>query len=170
VALKAAELLHKSDRGGVVLGIEDEEALRAAVADLTQRLGARKLSVERMAPLADGVELIVGARRDPRFGPLVLVGLGGVFAEILDDVAVALAPTTAAEAESLIRSLRGAPLLAGARGRPPLDVAAAAEAVAALSRAVAACPAVEELDVNPLLILPQGCLALDARILAGAPS
>jgi hypothetical protein len=118
-----------------------------------------------MAPVADGVELIAGIRRDPRFGPLVLVGLGGIYAEILDDVAVALAPVAVEEAERLLGSLRGAPLLEGARGRPALDVAAAAAAVAALSRAAAACPAVAELDVNPLLVLPDGCLALDARVM-----
>jgi acyl-CoA synthetase (NDP forming) len=94
----------------------------------------------------------------------VLVGLGGVFAEVLDVVAVALAPVDEHEAERLLRSLRGAPLLQGVRGRRPLDVAAAALAVAALSRAVAACPAVAELDVNPLLVLQDGVVALDARV------
>jgi acyl-CoA synthetase (NDP forming) len=164
VVLKAADLLHKSDLGGVVLGIGNGDELAEAFSDLTARLGARELSVERMAPVADGVELIAGIRRDPRFGPLVLVGLGGIYAEILDDVAVALAPVAVEEAERLLGSLRGAPLLEGARGRPALDVAAAAAAVAALSRAAAACPAVAELDVNPLLVLPDGCLALDARV------
>jgi hypothetical protein len=114
------------------------------------------------------VELIVGGKRDPRFGPLVLVGLGGVLAEVLDDVAVALAPVAEAEAEWLVRSLHGAAVLAGVRGRPAVDIAAAARAVAALSRAFAACPALEELDVNPLLVLPDGAVALDARtVLAG---
>jgi hypothetical protein len=116
-----------------------------------------------MAPLTGGVELIAGARWEPRFGPLVLVGLGGVFTETLDDVAVALAPVGTAEAEAMLRSLRGAPLLLGARGRPPVDVRACAEAVAALSRVAAAHPELTELEVNPLLALPSGALALDAR-------
>jgi acyl-CoA synthetase (NDP forming) len=164
VVLKALGLLHKSDAGGVVLGIGDEAALRAAVADLQARLSPAGLSVERMAPLADGVELIVGARWDARFGPMVLVGLGGIFAETLRDTAVALAPVGAAEAERLLRGLRGAPLLEGVRGRPPVDVAAAAEAVAALSRVAAAHPEIAEIEVNPLLVTPTGALGLDARI------
>ncbi len=98
----------------------------------------------------------------------MLVGLGGVYAEVLDDVAVALAPIDDELAERLVRSLRAAPLLDGARGRPPLDVAAAARVVAAVSRAAAACPEVAELDVNPLLVLPAGALGLDARVLLGS--
>lgn len=143
-----------------MLGIADGVELTRAVGDLN----ASELSVEAMAPVGDGVELIVGAKRDPRFGAIVLVGLGGVYAEILDDVAVALAPIDENEAERLVRSLRGAPLLEGARGRPSLDIAAAAHAVAAVSRAAAACAAVAELDVNPLLVLPSGAVALDARV------
>jgi acetate---CoA ligase (ADP-forming) len=165
VVLKAGGLLHKSEAGGVVLGLEDEGALSSAFTELTARFCRQELSVEQMAPVGEGVELIVGAKRDPRFGAVVLVGLGGVYAEILDDVAVALAPIDDEHATRLIRSLRGAPLLAGARGRPPLDVAAAARAVAAVSRAAATCPAVLELDVNPLLVLEDGALGLDARVL-----
>ncbi|MBA2643033.1 MAG: acetate--CoA ligase family protein [Actinobacteria bacterium] len=164
VALKAGELLHKSEACGVMLGLGDENALAEAFDELKARLGAQVLSVERLAPVAEGVELIVGAKRDPRFGAVVLVGLGGVYAEILDDVAVALAPIDDRQAARLIRSLRGAPLLEGARGRPPLDIAAAAHAVAAVSRAAAACPQILELDVNPLLVTERGALGLDARI------
>jgi hypothetical protein len=160
VALKAVDRLHKSERGGVVLGLADDEELTRAFGDLN----APELSLEAMAPLDEGVELIVGAKRDARFGPIVLVGLGGVYAEILDDVAVALAPIDERRAERLLRSLRGWPLLDGARGRPSLDIPAAAAAVAAVSRAAAACAAVAELDVNPLLVLPSGAVALDARV------
>jgi acyl-CoA synthetase (NDP forming) len=165
VALKAGELLHKSDAGGVLLGLTDDDALARGFAELTTSLGVRELSVEQMAPIDDGIELIVGAKRDPRFGAVVLVGLGGLYAEVLDDVAVALAPVGEDAAERMLRSLRGAALLAGARGRPALDLAAAARAVAAVSRAAAACPAVEEIEVNPLLLLPDGAVGLDARVL-----
>ena len=168
VALKASDLLHKSDEGGVQLGLAGEHALRKAFDALVKRIATDGLSVEEMAPTDEGVELIVGAKRDPRFGAIVLVGLGGVHAKILDDVAVALAPVGEDEAERLLRSLRGAPLLAGARGRPPLDLSAAARAVAALSRAAAACPAVAELEVNPLLVLPGGAFGLDARVVLGS--
>jgi acetate---CoA ligase (ADP-forming) len=165
VVLKAGGLLHKSEAGGVVLGVEDARALSRAFAELTARLGPQDVFVEGMAPVHEGVELIVGAKRDPRFGAVVLVGLGGVYAEVLDDVAVALAPIDDEHAKRLIRSLRGAPLVTGGRGRPPLDDAAAARAVAAVSRAAAACPAVLELDVNPLLVLEEGVVGLDARVL-----
>jgi acyl-CoA synthetase (NDP forming) len=164
VALKATNVLHKSDAGGVVLGLAAAEALRNAYADLAGRLGATEVSVEAMAPVEDGLELVVGCKRDVRFGPIVLVGIGGIYAEVLDDVAVALAPVDEDEAERLIRSLRATPLLEGARGRPPLDLAAAARATAALSRASAACPEISELEVNPLLVLPDRVLGLDARV------
>ena len=164
VALKALGLLHKSDAGGVVLGLADEAALRRAATDLDERLRPPALAVERMAPVDEGVELLVGARWDHRFGPIVLVGLGGLFTETLEDVAVALAPVDAAEAESLLHSLRAAPLLRGARGRPPLDVPAAAAAVKRLSQVAASHPEIAEIEVNPLLVSPDGALGLDARV------
>jgi acetate---CoA ligase (ADP-forming) len=114
----------------------------------------------------EGVELIVGTRWDARFGPIVLVGLGGVYAEILGDVAVALAPVDSDGARTLLLSLRGAPLLTGTRGRPRVDIAAAAEATAALSRLSATCRDVDELEINPLLVTPAGAVALDARVAA----
>jgi acyl-CoA synthetase (NDP forming) len=164
VVLKALGLLHKSDAGGVVAGLAGEAALALAVADLQERLAPPVFSVERMAPVAAGVELLAGARWDDRFGPVVAVGLGGVYTEILRDVAVALAPVDAAEAERLLGSLRAAPLLRGARGRPPVDVAAAARAVAALSEVAARHPEIAELEVNPLLVTADGALGLDARV------
>ncbi len=157
--------MHKSDAGGVALGIEDERALEAALAKMAT-LSTEGYSVERMAPVAEGAELIAGCIRDPRFGPVVLVGLGGIYAELLDDTAVALAPVDAAQAEELLRSLRGAAILAGARGRPPLDVRAAAESIAALSRLAASRPDLAEIEINPLLVTPSGALALDARALS----
>jgi acyl-CoA synthetase (NDP forming) len=169
VALKALGRLHKSDAGGVVLGLRDEAALRATVADLRARLDPPALSVERMAPVADGVELLIGARRDPRFGPVALAGLGGVYAEALDDVAVALAPVGVEQAGRMLRSLRGAALLRGARGRPPVGVAAAARALAALSRVAAEHPEIAEIEVNPLLAQPDSALGLDARIVLATP-
>src|SRR5439155_93386 len=108
VVLKALGLLHKSDAGGVKVGIPDAEALAWEWGDMQQRLVPPECSIEAMAPLAEGVELIVGARRDVRFGPVAMVGVGGVYAELLEDVAVGLAPLDHEAAERLIRSLRGA--------------------------------------------------------------
>jgi acetate---CoA ligase (ADP-forming) len=168
VVLKALGLLHKSDVGGVVTGLAEESALRVAFAELHGRLAPPAFSVETMAPVGDGVELLVGARWDARFGPVALVGLGGVFTEVLSDVAVALAPVDDATARELLLSLRAAPLLQGARGRPKADLDAAASAVAALSRVAAAHPEIAEIEVNPLLALPDRALGLDARVLTKA--
>jgi len=159
VVVKALASLHKSDAGGVVVGLADA----AAVAEAVEGLGGGRVSVEATADVASGLELLVGARRDARFGSVVVVGAGGVHAELFRDTASALAPVTADEAEALLLRLGCAPLLLGARGRPPLDVRAAAEAVAALSRFAAAHPELAELEVNPLLVLEDGAVGLDAR-------
>jgi acyl-CoA synthetase (NDP forming) len=119
--------------------------------------------VEREEDTAAGLELLAGARWDRRFGPIVVVGAGGVHAELLRDTAAALAPVDAEAAEDLLRSLRGATILTGARGRPPLDLAAAAEAIAALSRFAAEHPELAEVEVNPLLVRERGAVGLDAR-------
>jgi acetate---CoA ligase (ADP-forming) len=169
VALKATDILHKSDLGGVALGLADEEAVSRAF-DSMAHLESRSHAVEPMAPLSEGVELLLGSRHDPRFGPVVAVGLGGLYTELLDDFAVGLAPIDAAEAERMLRSLRGVPLLLGSRGRPPLDLAAAAGAAAALSNLAAAHPEIAAVEVNPLLVLERGVIGLDARIVRAEPA
>ena len=164
VALKALGMLHKSDAGGVALGLVDDTAVAAAATDMERRLAPDGYSVETLVDTAGGLELIVGCRRDPRFGPLVLVGLGGVYTELLRDVRLALAPAGADELEALLLSLRGAGMLTGARGRGALDVRGAAEAASALSRVAAAHPEIAEIEINPLLVTTTGALGLDARI------
>jgi acyl-CoA synthetase (NDP forming) len=164
---KALGLNHKSDAGGVLLNIADEAQLVRAVADLRARLAPPAVAIEEQAPVTDGVELIVGCRQDSAFGPLVMVGFGGIFAEILRDTAVALGPISQEDAEALIRSLRGAPLLLGARGRPVLDIAGAAAFTAGLSLLAASHPELTALEVNPLLVLPDRVVALDARMTLG---
>jgi acetate---CoA ligase (ADP-forming) len=165
VVLKALGQTHKSDAGGVVLNIANEGELRAAHAGIVTALDPERCTVEQMAPLTGGIELLIGARWDPRFGPVALAGSGGLYAEILRDTAVRLAPVTGAEAEVMLRALRIAPLLTGARGRPPLDIAAAAGALAALSRVAAAHPELAELEINPLLVTRSEAIALDARFI-----
>jgi len=165
VVLKALGLLHKSDAGGVRVGLADADALATAWSEMDGRLSPPGYSVEAMAPLADGIELIVGARRDSRFGPVALVGLGGIYAELLGDVGVALAPLDRGEAVRLLESLQGAALLKGARGRATVDIGAAADAAVALSQLAASRPDIAEIEVNPLLVTPEGALALDARII-----
>jgi acyl-CoA synthetase (NDP forming) len=165
LVLKTLAREHKSDSDGVVLCIDGPDTLALAFGSLERRLGP-ECALERMEAAEQGLELIVGIRRDPRFGPLLLVGLGGLYAEVFRDVAVALAPVEPDEAAELLRSLRCAPILAGVRGRPALDVPAAAHAASALSRLASAAPDVLELEVNPLLVRPAGVVALDARVIS----
>jgi acyl-CoA synthetase (NDP forming) len=162
--LKALGLLHKSDAGGVVVGLASREALVDAHARLVAKLDPPSFSVEEMADLKGGVELIVGARWDPRFGPTVLVGMGGTATEVLRDVLVALAPVDEAGATRMLERLRTAALLHELRGRPAVNIAAAARTVARLSEYAAAHPEIAELEINPLLVTPSGATALDARI------
>jgi acyl-CoA synthetase (NDP forming) len=171
VTLKAidAALIHKSDRGGVRVGLPDASSLHEAALEIERSLAPELLYVERTADVGDGVELIVGARRDARFGPVVLVGLGGTLVEVLEDTALALAPIDTAAARRLLLSLRGAALLRGVRGRPAVDLDAAAAVVATVSRVAAEHPEIAELEVNPLLVTPSGACALDARAILQTP-
>ena len=167
VVLKALSSSHKSDAGGVRLGIAGESDLDAAFTDLMSRLKPKAFSVERMVDKTDSVELLVGVRHDPRFGPVVVIGMGGLYTEVLDDVAVALAPLSQGVAEQLIRSLRAAPLLLGARGGLRLNVKAAARAAVDLSKLAAGRPDLAELEINPLLVRHTDVVALDARVVPG---
>jgi len=164
VVVKALGLRHKSDTGGVVLGICDDASLAAAVADMRVRLAPPAIVVEEEVARADGVELIVGCRHDPSFGPLLLVGFGGIYAEIFNDTAIALGPVDAGTAADMIRLLRGAPVLRGARNRPSLDLNGAAAFAARLSALAASHPEIAEVEVNPLLVLSDRVIALDARV------
>jgi len=165
MVLKALGDEHKSDKGGVILNIADKSHLLYAWADLQTRLQPPACSIEEMADLTDAVELIVGVRRDPQFGPVVLVGLGGVYTELLHDTRCALGPVTAEHAASLLLSLRGSALMTGFRGRPPVAVSAAGELVATLSSFAAAHPEISEIECNPIAVTRTTTTALDARII-----
>ncbi|MGW0828362.1 acetate--CoA ligase family protein [Streptomyces sp. NPDC002845] len=169
MVLKALGDEHKSDRGGVVLGIPDLSRLEEAWLDLRHRLGPPAVSVEEMADLTDCVEIIVGVRRDPSFGPVVLVGIGGVYTELLRDIRCALGPVTPAAARGLLLSLKGTWLLTGFRGRPAVDLDAAARVVSAVSLFAAAHPEIDEIECNPVAVTPKGATALDARIVLADP-
>lgn len=168
LVLKALGRVHKSEGGGVVVGLRSAEEARAAYAQLLARLHPPAVSVEAMADSIMGVEVIVGCVRDRRFGPLVMVGLGGVFTEVLADTTMALAPVSSAGAHRMLRSLRGSPALLGARGREPVDLESLAATVARVSEVAAAHPELVELELNPVLAGPSGVVALDARLVSGA--
>ena len=169
VALKldATGVVHKSEVGGVAVGLSGDDAVYAAALSMLdgarrRGLDVRGLLVQPMAP--PGLELILGVRRDPLFGASVLVGLGGVLTEILDDVAIRLAPVTPRVAMSMLDDLRGRPLLDGVRGRPGVDRAAIAEMLVALGRLGADRPDVLEVDLNPVIASATAALAVDALV------
>jgi acyl-CoA synthetase (NDP forming) len=167
IKLDALDLAHKTDTGGVRLGLADEAVIRTAVDELgaaAERHGidARGLLVEPMAP--PGVEVIAGGRRDAVFGPAVLVGLGGILAEVLDDVAVLLAPVTVDEVLARLDALRGAALLRGVRGAPGVAMRPLAEVVVAIGDLLLADPSIVEIDCNPVIASPAGAVAVDALI------
>ena len=126
------------------------------------RSTTRGLLVEPMAP--NGVELLLGVRRDPQFGPVVVAGLGGTLTEVLDDVSIRLAPVDAAEADAMLDGLRGARILAGIRGRPPIDRAAVVSVIVALGRLAIARPDILEIDLNPVIASADGAVAVDALV------
>jgi hypothetical protein len=164
--LDVAGVAHKTDIGAVRVGLADDAAVRAAarqLLDLVLPAGAarRGLLVSRQM---SGVELILGARRDPTFGPLVLVGFGGLLAEVLDDVAIRLAPVDADDAAAMLDALRGAAVLDGARGRAGIDRIAVVDAIVRLGRLLVDEPTILEVDANPVISGPGGTAAVDALV------
>jgi acyl-CoA synthetase (NDP forming) len=171
------DVSHKSEVGGVALNLHNEPQVREAFDRIRRGLhermpGARfeGVAVDRQAHA--GVELIAGISRDDRFGPLVVVGLGGIFVEVLHDTAMRLAPIDRDEAKAMLAELRGAPLLHGARGAAPVDIDAIADLLVRLSELAASRNDIIEMDLNPVIAYEQGISVLDARILiapGGAP-
>jgi len=168
--LLSPDIQHKTEIGGVLLGLGDEAAVRSGYATLMARArerapAARVEGVLVAKQVAGAVEVAMGVHRDPVFGPVAMVGLGGVFIEVLQDVALHRCPFGADVAERMIRSLRAAPLLLGARGFAPVDVGALAHMLARLSAlAAAAGPRLRAVDINPVLALRGGAYAADAMV------
>jgi len=170
------DIAHKSELGGVLLGLDSAQAVRAGYGTLLERARAHapdaRIEGVLVAPLVrGGVETILGVTRDPVFGPVVLFGLGGILVEVCKDVTLRIAPFSEAEALEMIRSVKGYALLEGVRGQPRADIPALARALARLSVfAQANADALESLDINPFIVLPegQGALAVDALIVPRA--
>lgn len=171
VKLISNDVIHKSDVGGVVLDVVDADGVREACASIRKNVekhqpGARidGFTIEEQVK---GTEIIVGMSRDPSFGPLLMVGMGGIFVEVYKDVTFRLVPLTRRDALDMIGEIRAQPLLDGARNQPVLDRAELAELLIRISDLVEACPAITELDVNPLVITDHGLVAIDARVIVG---
>lgn len=162
---------HKSDAGGVQMDLRDAEAVRRAFEDLTGRFRAatpqgQLLGIQVQKQMS-GWEMLLGVKRDPQFGPVVVVGMGGIYAEVFKDIQRALPPVSMEEARSMINSLRLYPLLHGVRGRPSADLESLTCAVVRLSELAWAHPEIQELDINPLFVNEQGCCAVDCRMVIG---
>jgi acetate---CoA ligase (ADP-forming) len=178
VVLKVSspDLSHKTDVGGVAVGIRDSASLRAAWEEMhvslrTKAPNARIEGFEVESEVADGKEVLVGVQRDPYFGPVIVFGLGGIYVEVLRDVTFRLAPVRPLSAVSMVQSVKAFPLLQGVRGEPPGDLDALAEVIERVSQLAMEMPDVVELDINPLIVKPerQGAVAVDARVVL-APS
>jgi acyl-CoA synthetase (NDP forming) len=170
VKVMSQDILHKSDAGGVRVGLATAAEVKQAIRDMMGKpviAGARVegFLVEEMAP--PGQEMVVGAVRDPHFGPLLMVGLGGIFVEILADVSFRICPISRLDAEEMLDELKGAPLLRGARGRKPVDRAAIIDVLLKVGGPDGLLMAhggdIAEADINPVIVSEQGAVAVDAR-------
>ena len=171
IKAQSAELLHKTEAGGVILNVGDETALRDAWNTLQQNIARAQPGLKLDGALVEtmaskGLELMVGAKRDPQWGPVLLLGLGGIWVEALGDVRLVPASVTEETVIEELQKLRSAKLLNGFRGSPAVDVEAVARSVTAIGRLMLTVPSIVEIDVNPLLVFAEGkgVLALDALI------
>ncbi|MBM3140900.1 MAG: acetyl-CoA synthetase [Chloroflexi bacterium] len=163
------DIAHKSDVGGVALGLANATAVRRAYSEMMAKVraaapGARidGVSVQRQA--TPGTEVIVGATTDPQFGPVMMFGLGGVFVEVLKDVSFRIVPLEPRDARQMIREINGFPILEGVRGKPGADLAALERLILQVSRFVWERREIQELDLNPVFAYPDGAVAVDARV------
>ncbi|MDY6957947.1 MAG: acetate--CoA ligase family protein [Halobacteriota archaeon] len=164
------DIIHKSDVGGVKLGLASEEEVKSGYDELIAN--AKKVSenitgigVQRMAD--PGVEIIVGMTKDPQFGPALMFGLGGVFVEILKDVSFRIVPIEARDADEMIREIKGFPMLEGYRGSPPADLSKIQGLLLSMSKFVSDHPEIDEIDLNPVFAYPDSVLVADARVITG---
>jgi acyl-CoA synthetase (NDP forming) len=163
------DVTHKSDVGGVRLGLQSGDEVRAAFGEIVSSVKDHQpqarvegVAVQKMAP--EGTEVIIGMSKDPQFGPVLMFGLGGIFVEVLKDVAFRIVPLEPRDARQMLREIKGFPVLQGVRGHDPADLEALERLILKVSEFVEAHPEIEELDLNPVLAYKDGCLAVDARI------
>ncbi len=177
VALKVVspDVTHKSDVGGVKLGLESPEAVEAAFREIADSVKQHEpkariegVAVQKMA--RPGIEVIIGMSKDPQFGPVLMFGLGGIFVEVLKDVSFRIVPLEERDATEMIDEIKGRAVLDGVRGGEPADIGALAGLLLKLSAFAEANPQVEEVDLNPVFAYEDGCIAVDARIVVSAES
>jgi acyl-CoA synthetase (NDP forming) len=167
------DITHKSDAGGVRLGLKSAEEVHLAFDEIVASTRKHEpnariegAAVQKMAP--QGIEVIIGMSKDPQFGPVLMFGLGGILVEVLKDVAFRIVPLEARDAAQMVRELKGFPILQGVRGQDPADLPALEKLILQVSAFVEAHPEIDELDLNPVFAYKDGCIAVDARIIIGA--
>lgn len=164
------EIIHKSDVGGVIVGIKSEKEVRDAYRKIMENVKKHNtkakiegMLIQEMAP--SGTEVIVGSIKDPQFGPAIMFGLGGIFVEVLKDVVFRVTPVTEDEAAEMISEVKAYPLLTGYRNMPPADLKAITKIIINTSRLVTQNPEIKELDLNPIIVYEKGAKTVDARII-----
>lgn len=172
IKIVSPDITHKSDVGGVRVGLGSKKEVRQAYAEMLEAVREKSaagedvriegVAVQAMAPA--GTEVIVGVSKDPQFGHVIMFGLGGVLVEVLKDVAFRIVPLERRDARQIVREIKGYPVLEGVRGQAPADVAALESLILKLSEFVEANPQIEELDLNPVFVYADGLIAVDARI------
>lgn len=165
----STDIAHKSDVGGVAVGLRDAKAVRKAykemmakVVEVAPKAKIQGVAIQSMA--RQGTEVIVGSTTDPQFGPVMMFGLGGVFVEVLKDVAFRIVPLEKRDAAQMVREIKGLPILQGVRGQAPADIEALESLILQVSDFIAAHPEIAELDLNPVFAYDDGVIAVDARI------
>jgi len=165
--ISSPDICHKSDFGGVYVGLKDEGELELAASNLKERAMAEGIEfsflVQEMAK--KGQELLIGSKRDPTFGPVLIFGLGGVFTEILDDVSIRISPIKREDAHRMVHEIKGAEILEGFRGMAPIDIEAVVDVMLKVAMIMETYEAITELDINPLLGYEKGVLAVDGLII-----
>lgn len=166
------DITHKSDVGGVKVGLNGADEVRAAYDEIVANAKKAEpdakiegVAVQKMAP--QGTEVIIGMSKDPQFGPVLMFGLGGILVEVLKDVAFRIVPLEQRDARQMIEEIKGFPVLQGVRGHDPADLGALQSLLLKLSEFVEANPQIEELDLNPVFAYKDGAIAVDARIVIG---
>jgi acyl-CoA synthetase (NDP forming) len=167
------DITHKSDVGGVIVGLDSKKAVEAGYAAILKAVRKKQpkarvegIAVQKMAP--EGTQVIVGMSKDPQFGPVMMFGLGGVLVEVLKDVSFRIVPLEKRDATQMVREIKGYPVLEGFRGKPGADLAALEGMILQVSEFAAAHPEVAELDLNPVFAYPDGAIAVDARVVLAA--
>ena len=167
--ISSPDIVHKSDAGGVKLGLANATQVSKAYTEITSSIKnqypqaqIQGVSVQKMAP--DGTEVIIGMSKDPQFGPVLMFGLGGVLVEVLKDVSFRITPVTRRDASEMIKEIKGYPILQGYRGKEPANITALEELVVKVSEFVEQNPQIKELDLNPVFAYKDKAVAVDARI------